>query len=76
MSPNPWGGGGGCGVSANEYSCTQEPNKLRRSNTIFNIWSHYKSTVLSNVIAHARIVYFPHFGLGYHLYFSNEDEIK
>ncbi len=25
MSPNAGGGEGGCGVSANEYSCTQEP---------------------------------------------------
>ncbi len=34
MSPNA-GGGGSCGVSANEYSCTpQEP----KSNTIFNLW--------------------------------------
>jgi hypothetical protein len=35
-------GGGGCGVSANEYSCahhvTWSPNKLRRSTSIFNLW--------------------------------------
>ncbi len=28
MSPNAGGGGGGsCGVSANEYCCTQEPKQ-------------------------------------------------
>jgi hypothetical protein len=35
-------GGGGCGVSANENSCayhvTWSPNKLWRSNSIFNLW--------------------------------------
>jgi hypothetical protein len=35
------GGGGGCGVSANEYSCahhvTWSPNKLWRSTSIFNL---------------------------------------
>ncbi len=32
------GGGGSCRVSVNEYSCTQEsPNKLWRSNSIFNL---------------------------------------
>jgi hypothetical protein len=35
------GGGGGCGVSANEYSCahqvTWSPNKLWRSISIFNL---------------------------------------
>ncbi len=40
-SPNT-GGGGGCGVSANEYSCahnvTWSPNKLWRSTSIFNLW--------------------------------------
>ncbi len=35
MSPN--GGGGGCGVSANEYNCTRNPNKLWGSNSIFNL---------------------------------------
>jgi hypothetical protein len=34
------GGGGGCGVSANEYGCahhvTWSPNKLWRSTSIFN----------------------------------------
>ncbi len=34
---------GGCGVSANEYSCahhvTWSPNKLWRSTSIFNLWS-------------------------------------
>jgi hypothetical protein len=33
---------GGCGVSANEYSCahhvTWSPNKLWRSTSIFNLW--------------------------------------
>jgi hypothetical protein len=28
MSPNAWGRGGSGGVSANEYSCTQEPKKI------------------------------------------------
>jgi hypothetical protein len=38
MNPNG-GGGGGCGVSANEYSTVHmEPNKLCRSNSIFNQW--------------------------------------
>jgi hypothetical protein len=36
------GGGGGCGVSANENSCahhvTWSPNKLWRSNSICNLW--------------------------------------
>ncbi len=32
-------GGGGCGVSANEYSCTQEPRETWRSNSIFHLWS-------------------------------------
>ncbi len=42
-SPNAggWGGGGGCGVSANEYSCahhvTWSPNKLWRSTSIFTL---------------------------------------
>ncbi len=40
-SPNA-DGGGSCGVSANEYSCvhhvTWSPNKLWRSNSIFNLW--------------------------------------
>ncbi len=31
------GEGGSCGVSASEYSCTQEPKKLWRSNSIFNL---------------------------------------
>jgi hypothetical protein len=32
-------GGGGCGVSANEYSCThRSPNKLWRSNSIFYLY--------------------------------------
>ncbi len=29
---------GSCGVSANEYSCAQDPNKLWRSNSLFNLW--------------------------------------
>jgi hypothetical protein len=39
MSPNVWGGRGGVAgsQSANEYSCTQSPNKLGRSNSIFNL---------------------------------------
>ncbi len=33
------GGGGSCGASANEYSCVhRSTNKLRRSNSIFNLW--------------------------------------
>ncbi len=36
-------GGGGCGVSANEYRCshhvTWSPNKLWRSTSLFNLWS-------------------------------------
>jgi hypothetical protein len=36
-------GGGGCGVSVNEYSCshhvTGSPNKLWRSNSIFNLYA-------------------------------------
>jgi hypothetical protein len=40
-SPNAGGGWGDCGVSANEYSCahhvTWSPNKLWRSNSIFNL---------------------------------------
>jgi hypothetical protein len=39
MSPNA--GGGGYGASANEYSrqlCTWSPDKLCRSNSIFNLW--------------------------------------
>jgi hypothetical protein len=43
MSPNA-GRGGGCRVSANRNSCayhvTWSPNKLRRSNSIFNLCSH------------------------------------
>ncbi len=42
MSPNA-GGGGGCGASANEYSCTQGPNKLWRSNAIFNQWCQWST---------------------------------
>ncbi len=42
MSPNARGGGV-CRVSANENSCahhvTWSPNKLWRSNSIFNLWS-------------------------------------
>jgi hypothetical protein len=38
--PRIWRGGGGCGVSANDNSCahhvTWSPNKLWRSNSIFN----------------------------------------
>jgi hypothetical protein len=35
--PNAGGDGGSCGVSANEYSCAfLSPNKLWRSNSIFN----------------------------------------
>jgi hypothetical protein len=34
MRPNA-GGGGSCGVSANEYSCTQEPK-----NSLFNLFMH------------------------------------
>ncbi len=47
MCPNA-GGGGGCGVTANEYSFAQctlhmEPNKLWRSNSIFNLcWQSTK----------------------------------
>jgi hypothetical protein len=41
MSPNAGGRGGGSGVSANENSCahhvTWSPNKLWRSNSIFNL---------------------------------------
>ncbi len=39
MSPNAGEGGGGCGVSANEYSCvwTWCPNTLWGSNSIFNL---------------------------------------
>ncbi len=39
MSPNAGGmGGGGCGVSAKEYSCVQwSPNTLWRSNSIFDL---------------------------------------
>ncbi len=40
MNPNA-GGGVSCGVSASEYSCAQctwSPNKLGRSNSIFNLW--------------------------------------
>ncbi len=42
VSPNR-GEGGSCGVSANVYSCTvhRSPNKLRRSNSIFNLWGRY-----------------------------------
>jgi hypothetical protein len=36
-----WGGGGGCGVSANEYCCahhvTLSPNKVWRSTSMFNL---------------------------------------
>ncbi len=41
MSPNAGvgGGRGGCGVSANEYSCIhRSPNKLWRSNSLFYLW--------------------------------------
>jgi hypothetical protein len=42
------GMGGGCGVSANEYSCahhvTWSPNKLWRSTSIFNLWEKGKET--------------------------------
>ncbi len=41
-SPNAGDGGGGCGVSANEYSCahhvTWSPNKLWRSTSLFSLW--------------------------------------
>ncbi len=41
MSPNA-GGGGDCRVSTNEHSwahhVTWSPNKLRKSNSIFNLW--------------------------------------
>jgi hypothetical protein len=39
MSPNA--GGGSCGVSANEYNSTvhRSPNKLWRSNSIFNLFN-------------------------------------
>jgi hypothetical protein len=51
-SPNAGGCGGGCGVSANEYSCaphvTWSPNKLWRSTSIFNLY-HKRS------IRHRRI---------------------
>ncbi len=40
------GGGGSCGVSANEWSCahhvTWSPNKLWRSTSIFNLWYNPK----------------------------------
>jgi hypothetical protein len=32
------GGGVGCEVSANEYNRAWSPNKLWRSNSIFNLW--------------------------------------
>jgi hypothetical protein len=39
--------GGGCGVSANEYSCahhvTWSPNKLWRSTSIFNLCLYHRS---------------------------------
>ncbi len=40
IAPSYWSpnaGGGGRGVSANEYSWTRSPNKLWRSNSIFNL---------------------------------------
>jgi hypothetical protein len=42
MGPNTGGGEGVAGVSANENSCahhlTWSPNKLWRSNSLFNLW--------------------------------------
>ncbi len=51
-SPNAWGGRR-CGVSANEYSCahhvTWSTNKLWRSTSIFNLCSHPKNPLVSNI---------------------------
>jgi hypothetical protein len=44
MSPNK-GGGGSCGVSANETAVHRSPNKLWRSNSIFNLWSPGKGGI-------------------------------
>jgi hypothetical protein len=48
VSPNA----GGCGVSANENSCahhmTWSPNKLWRSNSIFNLWEKGSAKVCVN----------------------------
>jgi hypothetical protein len=51
------GGGGGCGVSANENSCahhvTWSPNKLWRSNSIFKLCEHRNDLECFNTTARA-----------------------
>jgi hypothetical protein len=45
------GGGGCCGVSANECSCAAwSPNKLWRSNSIFNLW--HTPSLIGTAIGH------------------------
>ncbi len=65
MSPNAEGGES-CGVSANEYSCTQEPiYKLWRSNSIFNLWRE-----LSRLCPETSVKLYVH-DLGFRLRFCN-----
>ncbi len=45
--PKSGGKGGSCGVSANEYTAVhRSPNKLLRSNSIFNLWGERLSLYL------------------------------
>jgi hypothetical protein len=47
------GGGGGSGVSSNEYSCAHgAKKKLWRSNSIFNIWGESLGWVVSAPARH------------------------
>ncbi len=54
IAPSYTGGGGGRGVSANEYSLahhvTKSPNKLWRSTSIFNLWVPYIYIVLDQTL--------------------------
>ncbi len=60
MSPNAWGGGC-CGVPANEnssaYHVSWSPNKLWRSNSIFNLWT-IRSTIVTLKINSKSIILF------------------
>jgi hypothetical protein len=56
------GGGGCCGVSANENSCahhvTWSPNKLCRSNSIFNLWTKGSTIVILKINSKSIILFF------------------
>ncbi len=53
------GGGGSCGVSANEYSCahhvTWSPIKLWRSISIFNLWFYTSSPIQELILNNNKI---------------------